>query len=86
VAGRTVAAGGVLVLGSEGVSKLAAGDARVRAYLETARGRRAGVAVSAITLTEVLRGGARDAAVHRVISRVTVVPVSVEIARRAKRE
>ena len=83
MAGRRVAAGGTLVLDSEGVSKLAAGDARVRAYLETARARRARVAVSAITLTEVLRGGARDAAVHHVISRVTVVPVSAEIARRA---
>ena len=41
------------------------------------------MAVSAITLTEVLRGGPRDAAVHRVLSRITVVPVSPEIARRA---
>jgi predicted nucleic acid-binding protein len=83
MAGRTLATGGALVLDGEGVSKLAAGDPRVRAYVETARARRARVVVSAITLTEVLRGGARDAAVHRVISRITVVPVSVEIARRA---
>jgi predicted nucleic acid-binding protein len=83
MAGRRVAAGGSLVLDSEGISKLAAGDSRVRAYLETARTRRARVAVSAITLTEVLRGGARDAAVHHVISRITVVPVSAEIARSA---
>jgi predicted nucleic acid-binding protein len=83
MAGRKVAAGGTLVLDSEGVSKLAAGDARTRAYLESARARRSRVAVSAITLTEVLRGGARDAAVHRVISRITVVPVSAEIARKA---
>jgi len=41
------------------------------------------VAVSAITLTETLRGGPRDAAVYRVLSRITVVPVSPEIARRA---
>jgi predicted nucleic acid-binding protein len=39
--------------------------------------------VSAITLTEVLRGGARDAAVDRVLSRVTVRLVTPEIARRA---
>jgi predicted nucleic acid-binding protein len=39
--------------------------------------------VSAITLTEVLRGGRRDAAVHRVLSRITVVPVSRELARHA---
>jgi predicted nucleic acid-binding protein len=83
MAGRRVAAGGTLVLDSEGVSKLAAGDARARAYLESARSRRSRVAVSAITLTEVLRGGARDTAVHRVISRITVVPVSAEIGRKA---
>jgi predicted nucleic acid-binding protein len=39
--------------------------------------------VSAITLTEVLRGGSRDAAAHRVLSRITVLPVTSEIARRA---
>jgi predicted nucleic acid-binding protein len=75
--------GGTLVLDSEGLSKLAAGDSRVRAYLETAVARRARVAVSAVTLTEVLRGGARDAAIHRVLSRITVVPVDPEVARRA---
>ena len=71
MAGRRVAVGGTLVLDSEGLSKLAAGDSRARAYLETAVARRARVAVSAITLTEVLRGGPRDAAVHRVLSRIT---------------
>lgn len=83
MAGRRVTVGGTLVLDSEGLSKLAAGDARARAHLDTARARRARVAVSAITLTEALRGGARDAAVHRVLSRITVVPVTAEIARRA---
>jgi predicted nucleic acid-binding protein len=39
--------------------------------------------VSAITLTEVLRGGPRDAAVHRVLPRITVVPVTAAIGRRA---
>jgi predicted nucleic acid-binding protein len=75
--------GGTLVLDSEGLSKLAAGDARARAYLDTARARRARVVVSAITLTEVLRGAPRDAAVHRVLSRITVAPVTAETARRA---
>jgi predicted nucleic acid-binding protein len=83
VAGRRVAAGGTVVLDSEGLSKLAAGDARVRGYLDSARARRARVAVSAITLTETLRGGPRDAALHRVLSRITVVPVTAQIARRA---
>ena len=83
MAGQRVAAGGTVVLGSEGLSKLAAGDDRVRAYLDSARARRARVATSAITLTETLRGGPRDAAVHRVLPRITVVPVTAQIARRA---
>lgn len=75
--------GGTLVLDSEGLSKLAAGNVRARAYLETALARRARVVVSAITLTEVLRGGPGDAPVHRVLSRITVLPVSPEIGRHA---
>ncbi|HEY2578862.1 MAG TPA: PIN domain-containing protein [Streptosporangiaceae bacterium] len=73
--------GGTLVLDSEGLSKLARGDPRTRGYLDSARTRRARVAISAITLTEVLRGGPRDAAIHRVLSRITVLPVTAEIAR-----
>lgn len=83
MAGRLAATGGGLVLDSEGLSKLASGDGKVRAFLETARVRRARVVVSAITLTEVLRGGPRDATVHRVLSRVTVLPVTPELGRRA---
>jgi len=75
--------GGTLVLDCEGLSKLAAGDGRARAYLESARERGALVAVSTITLAEALRGSRRDAAVHRVPSSITVVPVTVEIARQA---
>jgi len=66
-----------------GLFKLAVGDARARGYFDSARERGAQVAVSAITLTEALRGGPRDAAVHRVLSRITVVPVTAAIARRA---
>lgn len=74
---------GSLILDSEGLAKLASGDARARAYLETALARRARVAISAITLTEVLRGSQRDAAVHRVLSRITIAPVTPEIGRQA---
>jgi predicted nucleic acid-binding protein len=83
MARRRVAGGGALVLDSDGLSKLARGDARARAYLDSARARGARVVVSAITLTEAIRGGPRDAAVHRVLSRIAVVPVTAEIARRA---
>ena len=74
---------GTLVLDSEGLSRLAAGDSRARAYLETAIARRARVVASAMNMTEVLRGGPRDAAVHRVLSRITVVPVSPGLGRHA---
>jgi predicted nucleic acid-binding protein len=82
MAGHRVA-GGSLVLDAEGLSKLACGDARVRGYLDSARARGAKVAVGAVTLTEALRGGPRDAAVHRVLARITIVPVTAAIARRA---
>src|ERR1700761_4261728 len=74
---------GSLVLDSEGLSKLAAGDPRARAFLATAIDRRARVCASAVTLTEVLRGGPRDAALHRVLSRITVLPVTPAAARQA---
>jgi predicted nucleic acid-binding protein len=83
MAGPRIAAAGTLVLDGEGLSKLAAGDARLRGYLDSARDRGARVAVSAITLTETLRGAPRDAGVHRVLSRIIVVPVTAAIARRA---
>jgi predicted nucleic acid-binding protein len=83
MAGRRIAAGGTLVLDAEGLAKLAAGDARTRGYLDSAAARGARVAVSTITLTEVLRSGPRDAPAHRVLSRITAVPVSAAIARRA---
>jgi predicted nucleic acid-binding protein len=74
---------GTLILDCEGLSKLAAGDGRARAYLESARERGARVVASAITLAETLRGSSRDVAVHRVLSRIIVVPVTAEIARQA---
>ena len=83
MAGRRVAAAGTLVLDAEGLSKLAAGDARTRGYLDSAIARGARVAISAITMTEALRGGPRDAAVHRVLTRITVLPVTAAVARRA---
>jgi predicted nucleic acid-binding protein len=81
MAGRRVAAGGTLVLDSEGLMKLAAGNSLARAYVDSARLRRARVVLSAITLTETLRGGTRDVPLHRVLSKVTVMPVTAEIAR-----
>ena len=83
MAGQRIAAAGTLILDTEGLVKLAAGDARTRGYLDSARKRGARVAVSAITLTGALRDGPRDAAPHRVLARVIVISVTEAIARRA---
>jgi predicted nucleic acid-binding protein len=83
MAGRRVATGGSLVLDSEGLVKLATGDALARSYLATALARRARVVVSAITLAEVLRGGPRDTPLYRMLSRIAITTVTPEIARQA---
>jgi len=75
--------GGTLVLDSEGLVKLAAGDLRAMSRAKKADIRNATVITPATTLTEVLRGGNRDAPVHRVLNRVKVLPVDAEQARAA---
>ncbi len=58
---------------------MAAGaDRRVGYILAGASRRNAGVVVSAVTLTEVLRGNRRDTSVHRVLARVQVESVTPE--------
>jgi len=64
--------GGTLVLDADGVTKAAANDRRVQAFLTVARKRDARVVVSTITLAEVLRGGRHDADIHRVLNRLRV--------------
>lgn len=81
---RRVARGsGTLVLDAEGLSKAAANDARVGAYLKRALVEQATVVVSAVTLAEVLRGGSRDTAVHRALGLVDVADVTAAIGRKA---
>lgn len=75
--------GGVLVLDAEGLVKLAQGNVVVRSYFEDAREAKAAIVAAATTLTEVLRGGPKDASVHRVLRRVTVVPIGKADARTA---
>ena len=75
--------GGTLLLDADGVTKAASNDRRVQAFLATARRRDARVVVSTITFAEVLRGGRRDADVHRVLNRVIHVPVTTTLARTA---
>lgn len=59
---RRVAAGtGVLLLDSEGLSKIAGDDEWAWAHLKQALKEQSRVFVPAVTLAEVLRGGSRDA-------------------------
>lgn len=81
---RRVAAGtATLLLDSDGLSKIAADDGRAWAYLKQARQEQARVLVPAVTLAEVLRGGPRDAPVHRVLKQVNVVDINKAIGRAA---
>ncbi|MFC4561188.1 type II toxin-antitoxin system VapC family toxin [Nocardiopsis mangrovi] len=80
MARRRVTIGGTLILDSEGLCKLAEGDGRALAFAKTAYRRRTRVVVSAITLTEVIRGTPRDAPVHRVLSHILILPVTREIS------
>jgi predicted nucleic acid-binding protein len=74
---------GTLVLDAQGLAKLAAGDPAVRALVQTAHQRYDNVATAASTLTEVLRGGASDARMHRVLQRVTVASIDKAVGRKA---
>jgi predicted nucleic acid-binding protein len=77
------AVGGTLVLDAEGLVKLASGDPQTRSRFEAARRRRRGIVTAASTLPEVLRGGPRDSGVHRVLSRMTVIPIDKQQGRAA---
>jgi predicted nucleic acid-binding protein len=75
--------GGVLVLDAEGLTKLASGDSRARSLFEDARAAEAAIVIAASTLTEVLRGGQRDAAIHRVLRRIEIASIDGATAREA---
>ncbi|HEX5493395.1 MAG TPA: hypothetical protein VFX70_02325 [Mycobacteriales bacterium] len=75
--------GGTLVLDCAGLAGLASGDRVARAAARDIAARGGQVVVAATTLTEVLRGGPRDATVHRVLKGVTVEPVTAQVARTA---
>jgi predicted nucleic acid-binding protein len=83
MAGLPAGVGGTLVLDCEGIAKLASGDPMTRHRFEAARRRRSRVVTAAPTLAELLRGTARDAAMHRVLNRITVVPIDKRMGRAA---
>ncbi len=71
-----------MVLDNEGVSK-AATDRALYVRLKVAYDDGHRVLTSAAILAEILRGGSRDAEMHRVLARVAVEPVSEAIGQRA---
>jgi predicted nucleic acid-binding protein len=63
--------------------KLAKGDPRAIKPYEAARRLHGNIVIAASTLTEVLRGGPRDAPVCRVLGGMSIVPVDEQHARSA---
>ena len=83
MAGLRGRVGGTLVLDAQGLVKLASGDPEARNLFEVVRRRRGHLVTAASTLAEVLRGGPRDAPVHRVLGRITVIPIDTQQGRAA---
>jgi predicted nucleic acid-binding protein len=74
---------GALVLDAQGLVKLATGDPAVHALARKAHERYNRVITAASTLAEVLRGGADDVRIHRVLRRVIVADIDREAGRKA---
>jgi predicted nucleic acid-binding protein len=75
--------GGTLVLDAEGLAKLATGNALALSLAQDTYRAGADVVTSASALAEVLRGGASDAPVYRILSIITVVPIEKQQGRAA---
>jgi predicted nucleic acid-binding protein len=75
--------GGTLVLDADGLTKLAQGNPLAIALARGTYQTHASIVTCASTLAEVLRGGPRDASVHRILADITVVPVGPRQGRAA---
>jgi predicted nucleic acid-binding protein len=75
--------GGTLVLDAEGLMQFSRGGKVAMSLVRDVHGRGGTVVTAGSTLAEVLRGGARDAAVHRVLGSVRVVAIDSEYGRAA---
>lgn len=80
---RSIAVGGALILDAEGLVKLADGNHFALSLVRDAHDRSGRVITAASTIAEVLRGGPRDAKMHRVLNQVIVVPVDKALGRAA---
>jgi predicted nucleic acid-binding protein len=80
---RSIGVGGALILDAEGLVKLADGNHFAVSFARDAHDRSGLVMTAASTIAEVLRGGTRDAKLHRVLNQVRVVPVDKALGRAA---
>lgn len=78
-------AAAALVLDSEGLSKAAAGDLPVVAWIARARELRLPLVVNAVSLTETIRGGGRDARVDLLTKNAHVDVIDADFATEAGR-
>lgn len=74
---------GTLVLDAQGIVRLAAADKRAFAWARRTDALGGDIVTAASTLAEVLRGDARDARLHRILRRVTVVEIDKSLGRKA---
>lgn len=82
---QSVQAAHALVLDAEGLSKAAAGDPRVAAWLARARELQVPLVVNAVTLAETIRGARRDAGIYLLIRNAHVDNVDQAFATYAGR-
>jgi predicted nucleic acid-binding protein len=71
------------VLDAQGIVRLAEADKGVFARVKRADALGADIVTAASTLAELLRGGPRDARIHRILRRVTVVDIDRGMGRKA---
>jgi predicted nucleic acid-binding protein len=74
---------GTLVLDAQGIVRLAEADKGAFAWARRTDALGGDIVTAASTLAEVLRGGARDARIHRILRRVTVVEIDKNVGRKA---
>jgi predicted nucleic acid-binding protein len=72
-----------LILDAEGLVKLAGGNHFAVSFARDAQERSGSVVTAATTIAEVLRGGPRDAKLHRVLNQIRIVPVDKRLGRTA---
>jgi hypothetical protein len=80
---RRDAVNATLILDAEGLAKLAAGHRATTSFVHDVHDRKGIVVTAASTLGEVMRGGPEDAPLHRILSRIEVVPIDRAFGRTA---